>query len=73
MNRTVFILAALAFTTPAFAQDSGAITTDNTTVVVSGGDYTFDLDDTSGSGEVLGDYEEATPGEASGPDVSFDL
>jgi phage/plasmid primase-like uncharacterized protein len=69
MNRLVLIVAALAFASPAVAQQ----TADGTTVIVSGGDYTFDLDDTSGSGETFGDYEEAAPGEASGPDVSFDL
>jgi len=73
MNRIVLILAAFALTTPAFAQDNDIVTADSTTVTVSSGDYTFDLDDTSGSGVVYGDYDEAQPGEANGPDVSFDL
>ena len=69
MNRIVLILAALALATPALAQET--VTTETTTV--TSGDYTFDLDDTSGSGETYGDYDEASPGEANGPDVSFDL
>ncbi len=74
MKTVSLTLAAIAFAVPAFAQDGTATSTVTETTTVSTGIYTFDLSDTSGgTGETFGDYEEARPGEAAGPDVTFDL
>jgi hypothetical protein len=72
MTRIIALaLASVAFTAPAFAQDAA---TASEATTVSTATYTFDLDNNAGSiGGSLNDYEEARPGEASGPDVTFEL
>ncbi len=77
MTRFAILTAAtVAFAMPAFAQEQGTIVSGGVEDVTSTvtGDFTFDLDTTTGGASgPLGDYEAAAPGEASGPDVSFDL